>query len=83
MKRDLTPLTFQTSIMCRKIGIARDGFYSSMKEDHKYNDSDFGYLDNLGYDFQPDALDCRADRDLAPTVLSASAWTTMPTSTGL
>lgn len=64
MKRDLTPLTFQTSIMCQKIGIARDGFYSSMKEDHKYNDSDFEYLDTIGYDFQPEAMDCRADRDL-------------------
>lgn len=64
MKRDLTPLTFQTSIMCQKIGIARDGFYSSMKEDHKYNASDFEYLDNIGFDFQPEALDCRADRDL-------------------
>lgn len=64
MKRDLTPLTFQTSIMCRKIGIARDGFYSSMKEDHKYNDSDFEYLDTIGYDFEPEAMDCRADRDL-------------------
>ena len=64
MKRDLTPLTFQTSIMCRKIGIARDGFYSSMKEDHKYNDSDFEYLDTIGFDFHPEAMDCRADRDL-------------------
>lgn len=64
MKRDLTPLTFQTSIMCQKIGIARDGFYSSMKEDHKYNDSDFEYLDTIGYDFEPEAMDCRADRDL-------------------
>lgn len=64
MKRDLTPLTFQTSIMCRKIGIARDGFYSSMKEAHKYNDSDFEYLDTIGYDFEPEAMDCRADRDL-------------------
>ena len=64
MKRDLTPLTFQTSIMCKKIGIARDGFYSSMKEGHKYNASDFEYLDNLGFDFLPDSLDCRADRDL-------------------
>lgn len=64
MKRDLTPLTFQTSIMCKKIGIARDGFYSSMKEDHKYNASDFEYLDSLGYDFEPEAVDCRADRDL-------------------
>lgn len=64
MKRDLTPLTFQTSIMCKKIGIARDGFYSSMKEDNKYNDSDFEYLDTLDYTFDPQAIDCRADRDL-------------------
>lgn len=66
MKRDLTPLTFQTSIMCKRIGIARDGFYNSMKESHKYNDSDFGYLDSLGFDFDPAAIDCRADRDLDP-----------------
>ena len=64
MKRDLTPLTFHTSIMCKKIVIARDGFYSSMKEGHKYNDSDFEYLDTLGYDYDPKAMDCRADRDL-------------------
>lgn len=66
MKRDLTPLTFQTSIMCRKIGIAKDGFYSSMKEGHKYDASDFEYLDSLGFDYQPEAMDCRADRDLDP-----------------
>lgn len=64
MKRDLTPLTFQTSILCKKIGIARDGFYSSMKEGHKYNASDFEYLDTIGFDYQPEAMDCRADRDL-------------------
>lgn len=45
MKRDLTPLTFQTSILCQRIGIAKDGFYSSMKERHKYNASDFESLD--------------------------------------
>ena len=45
MKRDLTPLTFQTSILCQRIGIAKDGFYSSMKERHKYNASDFAALD--------------------------------------
>lgn len=64
MKRDLTPLTFQTSILCQRIGIAKDGFYSSMKEVHKYNDSDFDYLDSLGYDFSESSMDCRADRDL-------------------
>ena len=35
MKRDLTPKTFQTSILCKRIGIAKDGFYSSMREGHK------------------------------------------------
>ncbi len=64
MKRDLTPLTFQTSIMCKKVGIARDGFYSSMKEDHKYNDSDFEYLDRMHLDYNPAAMDSRADRDV-------------------
>lgn len=47
MKRDLTSLTFQTSILCQRIGIAKDGFYSSMKERHKYNASDFEYLDEI------------------------------------
>ena len=45
MKRDLTPLTFQTPILCQRIGIAKDGFYSSMREGHKYNASDFEFLD--------------------------------------
>lgn len=32
MKRDLPPLTFATSIMCKRIGIAQDGFYGSLRE---------------------------------------------------
>lgn len=47
MKRDLTPLTFQTSILCQRIGIAKDGFYSSMREAHKYDASNFEYLDTV------------------------------------
>ena len=47
MKRDLTPLTFQTSILCQRIGIAKDGFYSSMRETHKYDASNFEYLDSV------------------------------------
>ena len=47
MKRDLTPLTFQTSILCKQIGIAKDGFYSSMRESHKYDASNFEYLDKI------------------------------------
>lgn len=75
MKRDLTPLTFQTSILCQRIGIAKDGFYSSMKERHKYNASDFTALDTVWQQFaaspdsldsRPSALDCTMDADVNP-----------------
>lgn len=69
MKRDLTPLTFQTSILCQRIGIAKDGFYSSMRERHKYDASDFKYLDSLEWKetFDETAIDSRADADLDPS----------------
>ena len=76
MKRDLTPLTFQTSILCQRIGIAKDGFYSSMREKHKYDASNFEYLDEIAQSFYEgnneqaslfdEQLDCRADRDCNP-----------------
>ena len=66
MKRDLTPLTFQTSILSQRIGIAKDGFYSSMRERHKYTANEYSYIDTLGYEFNPAALDCRADSDFNP-----------------
>ena len=71
MKRDLTPLTFQTSILCQRIGIAKDGFYSSMREKHKYDASDMEYLDEVAHLFyEEDAtingMDSRADKDVNP-----------------
>ena len=66
MKRDLTPLTFQTSILCQRIGIAKDGFYSSMREGHNYDANDNQYLDTLGYDYDFSTLDARADKDVDP-----------------
>ena len=74
MKRDLTPLTFQTSILCQRIGIAKDGFYSSMCEGHKYDASDFSKLDDLfkssfapnSQSPIPDSLDSDADGDVDP-----------------
>ena len=76
MKRDLTPLTFQTSILCQRIGIAKDGFYSSMREKHKYDASNFEYLDEIAQSFYADeqcsmvngqcSMDSRADRDINP-----------------
>lgn len=65
-KRDLTPLTFQTAILCQRVGIAKDGFYSSMREAHKYTADNTDYLVSLGWNYDPDAIDCRADRDLDP-----------------
>ena len=76
MKRDLTPLTFQTSILCQRIDIAKDGFYSSMREKHKYDASNFEYLDQVAQSFYADeqcsmvngqcSMDSRADRDINP-----------------
>ena len=72
MKRDLTPLAFQTSILCQRIGIAKDGFYSSMREGHKYDSSNFSRLDALFHDSlvigngEVCALDSRADNDVDP-----------------
>lgn len=65
LKRDLPPLTFQTSVLCKRIGISRDGFYSSMTEAHKYSATDFTHLDNCQYNF--DKLkepSCLMDADL-------------------
>lgn len=51
MKRDLPPLTFQTSIMCKRVGINNMGFYNNMKEKHIYTNDDIGYLESLDYHF--------------------------------
>jgi len=52
LKRDLPPLTFQTSVLCKRIGIARDGFYSKMTENNKYSAPNVSEYDNRGYDFE-------------------------------
>lgn len=67
LKRDLPPLTFQTSVLCKRIGIARDGFYSSMTEAHKYSATNFSHLDNCEYDFDKlKEQSCLMDADLDP-----------------
>lgn len=65
MKRDLPPLTFKTSIMCERIGISMDGFYSNLRDDNLYSAPDTAYLDSLGFDM--DRLrheDSRMDGDV-------------------
>ena len=68
LKRDLPPLTFQTSVLCKRIGIARDGFYNKMTERHKYSATNFSYLDSLEYKFdkikEPSSL---MDADVDPS----------------
>ena len=52
MKRDLPPLVFQTSILCKRIGALTDGFYSALKESvHYYTNFNNSFLDSLDYDF--------------------------------
>lgn len=66
MKRELSPQTFDTAIMNRRIRVAKDGFYGALDEDvNLYTAPNQSYLDNMQYDF--DRLqheDCRMDGDL-------------------
>lgn len=66
MKRDLPPLVFQTSILCKRVGVLTDGFYSAMKESvHYYSSFDYSFLDTLDYNFEAIAdARCRQDKDL-------------------
>lgn len=68
MKRELPPLVFATSIMCKRITIAYDGFYGSMREDiNTYtapNKSKLS-LQDLG-EGKVYENDCRLDADLDP-----------------
>lgn len=58
MKRDLPPLTFQTSILCKRIGIQKDGFYSCLTEKHLYTAYDNSYLLNKEYRFADLQKEC-------------------------
>lgn len=68
MKRDLPPLTFATSIMCKHLSILQDGFYGALREDvNLYTAPNVSYIRNLDYDFEKLAVsDCRLDSDLDP-----------------
>lgn len=70
MKRDLTPLTFQTSILSLRLGQDLAGFYNSMTDRHTYHASNFEYLDSLGYVHSEAEykrlINSNADADLRP-----------------
>jgi hypothetical protein len=65
MRRDLPVLTFATSIMCRKIAVAMDGFYSCLSEKNLYSKPNEHYLDSLDYNFKALSVqDSRMDGDI-------------------
>lgn len=66
-KRDLPPLTFATSIMCKRIGISTDGFYGGMREDvNEYTAPNQSVLNLQNLDKNNIPNDCRMDGDLIP-----------------
>lgn len=68
-KRDLPPLTFATSIMCKRIAISADGFYGGLREDvnlYTAPNESVLCLDALNQGGVTD--DCRQDSDLDPTL---------------
>ncbi|MCD8296827.1 MAG: hypothetical protein LUC88_04570 [Prevotella sp.] len=66
-KRDLPPLTFATSIMCKRIGISADGFYGGMREDvNLYTAPNESVLNLYNLDKKDIPNDCRMDSDLVP-----------------
>ena len=68
MKRELPSLTFATSIMCKHIGIATDGFYSALNEKiNLYTAPNRVYLDSLQFNIDKlQAEDSRMDSDVCP-----------------
>lgn len=65
MKRDLPPLVFQTSILCKKINNQRDNFYAAMQESiHYYDAFDNSYLDSLDYKYTEKNDNCLQDGDI-------------------
>jgi hypothetical protein len=64
-KRDLPPLTFATSIMCKRIGISADGFYGGMREDvNLYTAPNESVLNLANLDKNNLPENCRMDSDL-------------------
>lgn len=67
MKRDLPPLTFQTSVMCKRIEVATDGFYACLKKENEYTAPELSFIDNLEFDkTKIQTPDSRWDSDIDP-----------------
>lgn len=67
MKRDLTPLTFRTSVLCQRLKKVEGGFYSDIGGDFYYSEYDEDHLRSLEMNQEAmDNLDCRQDSDIDP-----------------
>lgn len=65
LKRDLPPLIFQTSILCRRITTIMDGFYPNFKLSiHTYSANDNNKLKKLGWKDSYSDDGCMYDSDL-------------------
>ena len=66
MKRDLPPLVFQTSILCRRIDRLQDGFYPNFRDNlHTYISNNNGPLEDAGITVDgPGDYGCLLDGDL-------------------
>lgn len=70
MKRELSPQTFNTAILNKRIRVAKDGFYGALDEDiNLYTAPDIAYLDNMRYD-----LTSYGKRTAEWTVTSTAAY---------
>ena len=64
-KRNLPALTFATSILGLRLGMAKDGFYSGLRPTNLYTAPNVAHLDNLQFDFERlQREDCRMDADI-------------------
>ncbi len=66
MKRDLPPLVFQSSILCKRVRLIKDGFYAALNPaSHYYSAFDNSYLDSFEYNFEKiKNATCLQDGDL-------------------
>lgn len=65
MKRDLPPLVFQSSILCKKLKNNKENFYAALNDTvHYYTAFDNSYLDNLEYSYKKKDDNCLQDSDI-------------------
>jgi hypothetical protein len=66
MKKDLSPLEYNTSILNKRVKQVKDGFYPHLSDErHGYDMFDNAYLELVGWDINKHVeMDCKQDLDL-------------------